>query len=146
MQRPVISMGNLKEAHSITEPMANINPPRANVRVRDILSDRGPAARDARDAVIKIAETIKPCSIGEMGSKVSLNCGMTVTGPMDPVVSAIQCYSRCAHKLIEYLPVSNPNMKPPILICEPRCNSCATGSAITKCCEHCTPNVHPKIT
>jgi|SRR5882762_1865966 len=87
MQRPTISIGNAKEAHSITEPIAKIKPPRANVRVRDILSDKGPATRDARDAVIKIAETIKPCSVGEMGSNAFLNCGMTVTGPIDPVVS-----------------------------------------------------------
>lgn len=112
MQRPTISIGNTKEAHSTIEPMAKIKPPRANVRVRDILSDRGPATRDAMDAVIKIAETINPCNVGEIGSNASLNCGITVTGPMDPVGSA--CVINNLHgRSVEHLPVSNPNMKPP---------------------------------
>jgi hypothetical protein len=99
MQRPTISIGNPKETHSITEPMAKIKPPSANVRVRDILSDSGPATRDAMDAVIKIEDTINPCKVGEMGSKVSLNCGITVTGPMDPVGSLVHCYQQRAHKV-----------------------------------------------
>lgn len=73
MHRPIISIVNVKDAHSIMEPMPKIKPPRANVRVRDILSDKGPATRDAIDAVMSIEEAMKPCISGEIGWKAPLN-------------------------------------------------------------------------
>ena len=66
MQRPTIKVGNVEETHLITEPTAKMKPPRANVEVRDNLSDKGPAIRDAADAVAKIMETIKPWRNGEL--------------------------------------------------------------------------------
>jgi hypothetical protein len=141
MQRPAIRIGNVEEAHSITELTAKIEPPRANVRVRDILSGKGPATRDATDAVAKIIETIKPCSVGEMGSKASLNCGMTVTGPIDPVGSVTPCYQDVQIKSVKLMPVSNPNRKPPV-ICEYK--SYATGRIITNSREQSTPSILSK--
>ena len=64
--------------------MLNTAPPSAKVRVREMRSERGPANIEEIDAVMRMDETMRPCSVGEMGSNFALNCGMTVTGPMDP--------------------------------------------------------------
>lgn len=68
----------------MAEPAAKTAPPIASVYVREIRSDKGPANSDARDAGMRIEETMSPCRVGEMGSKRSLNWGMTVIGPMEP--------------------------------------------------------------
>ena len=64
--------------------MLKTAPPSAKVRVREMRSERGPANIEEIDAVMRMDETMRPCSVGEMGSNFALNCGMTVTGPMDP--------------------------------------------------------------
>lgn len=85
IQRPMRSIGIEEAAHSRTDPSAKIMPPRAKVRVRDILSDRGPATKEDRDAVIRMEDTIKPCNVGEIGSNLFSNSGMTVMGPIEPI-------------------------------------------------------------
>jgi len=46
-----------------------------------------PPSNDIRTPEIRIEETITPCRVAEKCPKVSINDGITVTGPIVPVSS-----------------------------------------------------------
>lgn len=62
--RPMNNWGNLFAEQAMAEPAAETSPPRAMVCVREILSDKGPAIMDERDAVRRMQETINPWTVG----------------------------------------------------------------------------------
>ena len=57
---PTKRTGRLFAEAAKTDPTENIAPPNANVLVREIRSEMGPAAMDAREAVMRIEETTRP--------------------------------------------------------------------------------------
>lgn len=85
-QRPTSSIGRFSAALDNIEPTPKTRPPRAKVRVREIRSERGPAAMEDNDAVRRMVETIRPWRIAEMESNLSSNWDITVTGPIDPEI------------------------------------------------------------
>jgi hypothetical protein len=65
MQRPKNNSGRDGAAQKIAEPTANRKLPIPIVYVRDMRSDKYPAAREKIAPVIKMEETTRPCNVGE---------------------------------------------------------------------------------
>lgn len=64
MHLPVNNWANVMAEHTIAEPIAETNPPRAIVYVREIRSATGPDTADEIEAVMRIEDTINPCTVG----------------------------------------------------------------------------------
>lgn len=101
IHRPTNNCGNALAEHAIALPTANTAAPSEIVLVREILSDKGPDATEAREAVMRIEDTMRPCTVGEMplstsGANWAWKVCMVVTGPM--------------------LPVSKPKRNPPMAV------------------------------
>ena len=119
IHRPTKIWASFEADATIAEPTANIAAPTVMVYFREIRSERGPAKREKVAAVMRMLETISPCSVGVMGEKRARNWSIVVTGPIEPV-KTIKLPSHsffflawsCVNE--RDVPVSNPKMNPPI--------------------------------